>query len=1056
MQFFTEVKYRSINLKHKLMKKILLTLIAICLAQFGFSQGQKNTSDNEKLFNQLQWRNIGPFRGGRSVTSTGVVKQAGTFYMGSVGGGIWKTTDNGIKWKNVSDGFLKTGTVGAIAVSESDPNVVIAGMGEHAARGVMTSMGDGVYKSEDAGASWRHIGLDTSRHISDVLIHPTNPDIIYVSVQGAQFGPSTDRGVYRSTNGGATWDKVLYVSETTGASSLSMDMNNPRILYAAMWDHKRKPWQMISGGKGSGLYKSTDGGTHWEQLKEGLPKEFGKAGISVSRANSNVVYANIEAEGESGGVYRSDDGGKKWRQTTKDRITVTRSWYYMEVFADPQNENTVYVLNAPVLKSIDGGKTFNVLGTPHGDNHHLWIHPKDHNIMINSNDGGANISINGGASWSTQQNQPTAQFYRVIADNQVPYHVYGGQQDNSAIGIKSRTRDNGIDWKDWYSVAGCESAFLAFDPNHPDYVFGGCYQGILDRWNRETQESKSIKEYPELGLSKPAKDFRYRYNWNAPVVSSLQDPSVIYHAGNVVFKSSNGGIDWEQISPDLTKDEKEKQDLGGVPYTNEGAGGENYNTLMSLQLSIHDPDVIWTGSDDGLVHLTRDGGANWTNVTPKKMKEGIVNSIEVSPFEPATAYITLMRYKNMDLTPYIYKTEDFGKSWKLITDGIEGSNTFVRVVRADTKVKGLLYAGTETGMYLSRDDGAHWEQWQLNLPVVPINDLFIRDNDLIAATAGRSFWILDDLSVIQQGKINDQLQLITPKETYRLLGSRSENPSIGTNPLEGVIIDYYLPKAMDTSKLELKIIRDGKLIRSYTNQKDKKFKSWPGGPSKPMLLPSKKGFNRISWDMRRTSVPAVDKVFVLGDYRGGLMPPGKYTAQLSDGTNLVEAPIVIKADPLVEASSEDYNNQDQLLESIQNTLDEIHQEVNTMRTVQKQLQNHLDVLKDMEQYQELYQEGNSLLKELKKWEENVIQPQQKTFQDVINFKNKLNAEFMYLKSYVDGPEPVITNGAKERLNDLEAIWNTYSDELNHLIENPIKSFNETFQAKNIPALIMKK
>ncbi len=1036
------------------MKKIVIIAIALVACQFSFSQSNKN-SKKESVYSQLKWRNIGPFRGGRSVASTGVVKQAGTFYMGSVGGGIWKTTDNGIQWKNVSDGFLNTGTVGAIAVSESDPNVVVVGMGEHAARGVMTSMGDGVYKSEDAGASWKHIGLDNSRHISDVVIHPNNPDLIYVSVQGAQFGPSADRGVYRSTNGGKTWNKVLYVSETTGASSLSMDMNNPRILYAAMWDHQRKPWQMISGGKGSGLYKSTDGGEHWEQLKDGLPKEFGKSGISVSRANSNVVYANIEAEADKGGVYRSDDGGKKWRQTTKDRITVARSWYYMEVFADPQNENTVYVLNAPVLKSIDGGKTFNVLGTPHGDNHHLWIHPFDNTIMINSNDGGANISLNAGKSWSTQQNQPTAQFYRVIADKQVPYHVYGGQQDNSAIGIKSRTRDNGIDWKDWYSVAGCESAFLAFDPNNPDYVFGGCYQGILDRWNRETGESKSIKEYPELGLSKPPKEFKYRYNWNAPVMSSYQDPSVIYHAGNVVFKSSNGGIDWEPISPDLTKNEKAKQEFGGVPYTNEGAGGENYNTLMSLQLSMHDSNVIWTGSDDGLVHLTKDGGKTWENVTPKKMKEGIVNSIEVSPFDPATTYISLMRYKNMDLTPYIYKTENYGKSWKLITDGIEGAHTFVRVVRADPKVKGLLYAGSETGMYFSKDDGAHWEKWQLNLPVVPINDLYIRDNDLIAATAGRSFWILDDLSPIQQGIVNDKMQLFTPKASYRLLGSRPENPQIGTNPLEGVILDYYLPNKLDSTKLELNILKGSKVIRSYTNQKPKNFKTWPGGPSKPMILPSKKGFNRISWDMRRASIPAVEKVFVLGDYRGGLLPPGNYTVQLSDGTTTLEVPIVLKADPLVDANLDNYKDQDVFIERIQNSLEEIHQQVNKMRSIQKQLKHHINVLKEAEIHPDLQKEGTTLLEKLEKWEQNLIQPQQKTFQDVINFKNKLNAEYMHLKSYVDGSEPVVTKGAKQRLDDLQEQWKTLSDSLDQLINSQIKSFNESYQDKNISALLIK-
>lgn len=1037
------------------MTKKLFLISLVLISSWTHAQNKSNdNSKKEELYSGLQWRNIGPFRGGRSVASTGVVKEKGTFYMGSVGGGLWKTTDNGNQWKNVSDGFFKTGTVGAIAVSESDPNIAVVGMGEHPARGVMTSMGNGVYISEDAGVSWKHKGLDKTRHISDVIIHPTNPDLIYVAAQGAQFGPSKDRGIYKSEDGGTTWLKVLYVSETAGASSLSMDMNNPRILYAALWDHKRTPWQMISGGKESGLYKSTDGGDTWKPLTKGLPKEFGKAGISVSRANSNVVYANIEAKGEQGGVYRSDDAGNTWKQTTKDRITVARSWYYMEVFADPLDEQTVYVLNAPMLKSIDGGKNFSLVSTPHGDNHHLWIHPYDSNVMINSNDGGANISLDGAKSWSTQENQPTAQFYRVIADKQVPYHIYGGQQDNSAIGIKSRTRDSGIDWKDWYSVAGCESAFLAFDPNHPDHVFGGCYQGNLDRWNRATGESKSIKEYPELGLSKAASDFKYRYNWNAPVVSSYQNPSVIYHAGNVVFKSFNGGVDWEVISPDLTRNEKEKQVKGGAPFTNEGAGGENYNTLMSLQLSEHDPDVIWAGSDDGLVHLTRDGGSNWKNVTPKKMKEGIINSIEVSSFDAATAYITLMRYKTMDLTPYIYKTEDYGQHWKLITDGIQGDNTFVRVVRADQNRKGLLYAGTETGMYISYNDGASWKPFQLNLPVVPINDLYIRDNDLIAATAGRSFWVLDDLSALQQGELSDQIQLITPKKSYRLLGSRSKNSMIGTNPLEGVIIDYYLPKALDSTELTLSILKEGKVIRSYTNQEDKNFKTWPGGPSKPLVLPSKKGFNRISWDMRRTSVPAVEKVFVLGDYRGGILPPGKYTAQLSTENISVGVPIILKADPLIEASVADYQEQDKYLEQAQKSLEDIHHKVNSMRSVQKQLSHHLEILKELNQQQELQKEAEILLQALKTWENKLIQPDQKTFQDVINFKNKLNAEFMYLKSYMDGAEPVVTSGAKERLSDLEAQWMTHREELDELIGTKVKAFNQSYKALEIPALLM--
>ena len=735
-----------------------LKLLFICMLMLPITanaQKRKNKSSEptikltDSLFHDLKWRNIGPFRGGRSVTSTGVIGQPHTYYMGSTGGGVFKTTDDGITWKNISDNFFKTGSVGAIGISESDTNIVVVGMGEHAARGVMTSMGDGVYKSMDAGKTWTHLGLEKTRHISDVVIHPTNPDIIYVTAQGAQYAPSKERGIYRTTDGGITWKNILSVNDTTGAASLSMDMTNPRVLYASMWQHRRYPWFMESGGKNSGLYKSTDGGDTWKKMKKGLPEDFGKSGVSVSRANPERVFAVVEAEGKKGGVYRSDNAGKTWKQVNNNRVNIARSWYYMEIFADPQNENVVYVLNAPVLKSIDGGKSFSNIAVPHGDNHHLWINPNDNNNLINSNDGGANISFNGGKSWSSQQNQPTAQFYRVITDNLVPYNVYGGQQDNSAIAIASRTNDGGIDWKDWYSVAGGESAFIAFDPNNPETVYGGTYQGNISKWTKTSREQKQIKEYPELGLSIAPKDAKYRYNWNAPIISSPHNRAIIYHAGNVVFKTTDEGISWATISPDLTKNETEKHGPGGGPYTNEAAGGENYNTLTSLVESEHEEGVLYAGSDDGLLHITKNGGSTWENITPKGIKDGIINSIDISPHNPAKAYVVIMRYKSMDLNSYIFKTSNYGQNWTKIVNGLEDPNGFVRVVRADKKRAGLLYAGTETGLCVSNDDGAHWQRLKLNLPIVAINDLTIQDNDLVAATSGRGFWILDDLGVLQ-------------------------------------------------------------------------------------------------------------------------------------------------------------------------------------------------------------------------------------------------------------------------------------------------------------------
>ncbi|MCE2613869.1 glycosyl hydrolase [Flavobacteriaceae bacterium D16] len=1012
---------------------------------------------HDSLFHNLKWRNIGPFRGGRSVASTGVVGQPMTYYMGSTGGGVWKTTDDGITWKNVSDGFLKTGTVGALAVSESNPNIVFAGMGEHAARGVMTSMGDGIYKSTDAGKSWSHMGLDYTRHISDVIIHPSNPDIIYVAAQGAQYGPSNERGIYRSKDGGLSWEKVFYLDANTGASSLSMDMKNPLILYAAMWQHRRYPWTMESGGKASGLYKSTDGGDSWEQMKEGLPKVFGKAGISVSRANPERVFAVIEAEGTKGGVYRSDDAGKKWSQVNKDRINIARSWYYMEIFADPQNENVVYVLNAPVTKSIDGGKSFTPLSTPHGDNHHLWIHPYDNSKMINSNDGGVNISNNGGKSWSSQQNQPTAQFYRVITDNLVPYHVYGGQQDNSAIAILSRTNDAGIDWKDWYSVAGCESAFLAFDPDNPEIVFGGCYQGIIEKWVKASNEGKSIKEYPELGLSIAPEDFKFRYNWNAPIISSPHDRNTIYHAGNVVFRTKDGGHSWDVVSPDLTRNEKSKQGPGGGPYTNEAAGGENYNTLMALVESPHEEGVLWAGSDDGLVHLTRDGGENWIDVTPPDLPESIINSIEVSPHDPATAYVVVMRYKFMDLKPYIFKTSDYGQTWSAIANGIEGAHTFVRVVREDPKRKGLLYAGTETGLYISFDDGLNWQAFQLNLPVVPINDLTIRQNDLVAATAGRSFWILDDLSALQNYPANPEgITLFKPKDSHLIIGGSVDRPvpGLGKNPKSGVTMDYYLADKVDSLELTLEIFQDEKLLKKYSSNKPEDFRSWPGGPPKPEVLPAKKGFNRFTWDFSRQSLPAVDNVFVYGDYRGARVGPGTYTIRLSLGEQTSETTAIILPNPKVNASAADFREQQEFLGQIENTIREIHESVNQMRSARKQVEHYAKLLEANEDARDLLEKGEAIADKIGEWEENLIQPKQKTFQDVINFNNQLNAQLMHLKGYADTAEPRVTMGAKARLKDLLNQWSAFHLEKEKIIDGEMKAYNQMYSALGLPAIIM--
>ncbi len=1045
-----------------MMKKlVLLLLLALPILVFG-QRKKKNQPQYDKidteLLSGLKWRNIGPFRGGRSVTSTGVVGDPMTYYMGSTGGGIWKTTNAGITWKNISDGFLNTGTVGAIAVAESDPNVIFVGMGEHAIRGVMTSSGDGVYRSTDAGRTWEHVGLENSQHISDVIIHPTNPDIVFVTVQGPQYGTSPQKGVYKSIDGGESWKQVLMVNSNVGASSLAMDYTNPRILYASMWQHQRYPWTMQSGGDSSGLYKSTDMGESWEKMEEGLPEAFGKSGISVSRANPDLVFAVIEAEGDEGGVYRSNDGGKEWSQVNKDRVNIARSWYYMEIFADPVDENIVYVANAPVTKSINGGRSFGNLPTPHGDNHHIWINPKNNKNMINSNDGGANVTFDGGKSWSTQQNQPTSQFYRVNTDNLVPYNVYGGQQDNSAIAIASRTNGRGIGWKDWYSVAGCESAYAAFDPDNPFVVYGGCYQGIIEKWDKATGEGKLINQYPELRLGNVPANFSHRFNWNAPIISSPHDRSVIYHGGNVVFKTSDGGQSWEAISPDLTRNNPDQQGKGGGPYTNEAAGGENYNTLMYLTESPHEEGVIWAGSDDGLVHLTKDGGQNWANVTPAGLAEGIINSIEVSPHDPATAYITVMRYKFNDLTPIAFKTNDYGTTWTKITNGVDEAPSFFRVVREDPKVKGLLYGGTETGLYVSFNDGAFWQKIQLNLPVVPINDIMIRQNDLVAATAGRSFWILDDLGAIQQSKgvFEDKIQLYRPKNTYRLFGGSQDNPTPGwgQNPKEGVTLDYYLPNELDSTSITLKVLQNGEEIRSYSSDEAKDFKSWAGGPPKPAALPAKQGLNRFTWDFRRATLPAVSKVFAFGDYRGSRVGPGDYTLRLIHEDDSVEATVTILANPSITASNSDWQDQQSKLVGIESTIRDIHESVNVMRSAKSQLQGYQKRLKGNEAAEVLLDTAKSLVTKIEEWENNLIQPKQQTFQDVINFHNQLNAHLMYLKGAIDETEPQVTKGAAERYDDLMAEWKTFSEAQKQLINVELKAFNDMYEELGLPAVIL--
>ncbi len=649
-------------------------------------------------FQALQWRNVGPYRGGRATTITGVPSQPLVYYMGAAGGGVWKTENGGITWRNVSDGFMAMGSVGSIAVSADDPNVVYVGMGEAPVRGQSSSFGDGMYKSTDAGKTWAHIGLEKTRQISKVLVHPRDENLVYVAAQGSRWVASEERGVYRSADGGKTWKKILFVDPIAGPSDLAMDPSNPRILYAAIWDHQRTPWQVRSGGPHSGIWKTTDGGDNWTRLTEGLPKLMGKIGIGVSPANPDRVYANIESD--EGGVYRSDDAGNTWRRVSEDRVTRARAWYYTEVTPDPKSADVVYVINAPIEKSVDGGRTFQPQPAPHGDNHALWINPNNPLNMANANDGGADITFDGGKSWSTQTNQPTAQFYRVEVDDQTPYKLYGGQQDNTPVAVPSRTFGGGIDRQDWAIVGGGESASFAFDPKDPRYLYATEYQGGITETDTKTNTFRNVMEWPALGLAEPSNLEKYRFNWHAPVTTSPFDHKILYHGGNVVFRSNDRGNTWTVISPDLTRNDKSRQGPGGGPFTNEGAGGEVYNTIYYIVESPVEQGAIWVGTDDGYVQLTRDAGKTWTNVTPKGLAGGQVNAIEASQFAAGTAYVAFTRFKFDDNTPHIFKTTDYGKSWSDLAGSLP-QDIPVRVVREDPKRKGLLFAGTENAVWFS-------------------------------------------------------------------------------------------------------------------------------------------------------------------------------------------------------------------------------------------------------------------------------------------------------------------------------------------------------------------
>ena len=1018
---------------------------------------------DSSLFHALEWRNIGPTRGGRVTTVSGVPNEPLTYYMGATGGGVWKTDDAGITWRNISDGFFKTGSVGSIGIAPDDPNVIYVGMGEAPVRGVASSQGDGVYKSTDAGRTWKHVGLEKTRTISRILVHPKNPDVAWVGAQGTRWVASEDRGVYKTIDGGKTWTKTLTLGPNVGVSELALDATNPRILYAATWEHQRLPWQVKSGGPGSGIWKSVDAGETWTRLAEGLPKGItGKTSVAVSPANPDRVWALVEAEPD-GGLYRSEDAGKTFRRVNDSREIRARPWYYIVVTADPKNPDVVYVMNAPILKSIDGGRTFTTLADPHGDNHALWINPNNPQNLINGNDGGANISFNGGRSWSTQQNQPTAQFYRVNTDNKFPYRVYSGQQDNSSVGqIGWDPSGFVLDWKSWDIRAGCESAFLAFDPNDPRYTYGGCYQGIIEEHDAETGKTRNIQVWPALGLGEPSDLQKYRFNWNAPIIASPHNPKTLYHAGNRLFASTDRGFTWAPVSPDLTRNDRAKQGLGGAPLTNEGAGGEVYGTIYALSESPVERGVIWVGTDDGLVQVTRDGGQTWANVTPAGLPvEGLIATMDASPHARGAAYFALARYKLGDDAPYAYKTSDYGKTWTRITSGMRDSEP-VRVVREDPVRRGLLLAGTETGVYASFDDGARWQSLQLSLPRVPVTDIQIRkDGDVAISTEGRAFWILDDIAPLRELSPNVTTTapyLYKPSDAYRLEWGNPPVPAGagGRNKPSGAVIRYVLPQAADsTQEVKLDILdASGAVIRTHSSKPAAAQPAGPGAPpSRP--LPAKKGMNTFAWDLRSEAPARVTGLLQPGGTQGYRVAPGTFSARLTAFGATSTQPFRVLPDPRERYTEQQVAAQVRLARQAWERVNELHTNVTDLRSVKEQVSSVLGKISDRQDVQDVKDLASSITGKVDSVDNRLVQAKIKTFQDVINFRNGLSDQYLYLQGAIDGSEPPLTKGMTDRFSEIEAEYAPYAEIVRRVLSD-VERFNALLKAKGIDGVVVKR
>ncbi|MBI2274217.1 MAG: glycosyl hydrolase [Bacteroidetes bacterium] len=1049
-------------------KSILLVQAVLLLSLPLFSQKKdkikttipvavKQDNTDSVLLSRQRYRLVGPFRGGRSGAVAGSYKNRNTFYFGNTGGGVWKTSDGGSNWKNITDKYFG-GTIGAVAVAPSDETVIYVGEGENTMRGNVAEGLGGIWRSDDGGKNWRNLGLKDGRHIIRIVVHPKDPNTVWVAVMGHLFGPNEERGVFKTTDGGKTWKKTLFVNNQTGCSDLVMEPGNPSVFYAGMWRVIRTPHSMESGGEGSGLYKSVDGGETWTSItaKKGLPKDtWGIVGVAVAPSNTDKIYAIIE--NAKGGLFMSADGGESWTLTSNDNNIRQRAWYYSKVFVDPKNENLVYCPNVEFMRSRDGGRTFQSVNTPHGDHHDLWIDPEDGNRMIVADDGGAQVSFDGSNNWSTMNNQPTAQFYRVSTDNSFPYRILGAQQDNSTVRIKSRTSGAGITERDWDVTAGSESGYVQADPTNPDIVYGGNYGGYLSRLDHRTGENRAINVWPDNPMGAGADVLKYRFQWNFPFFFSPHNPKRLYAGGNHLFVTENEGQSWETISPDLTTNDKSRQASSGGPITKDNTSVEYYCTIFTAAESVLEKDLLWTGSDDGLVHVSKDGGKNWENVTPPEAGKWMMwNCIETDPFRKGTAYFVGTKYKLDDFAPYIFKTEDYGKTWKKITNGIDTMH-FTRAMRADKKRPGLLYAGTEYGMYISYDDGANWKKFQLNLPIVPITDLTIKENDLIVATQGRSFWVLDDLTVVQQKDaevLNKNLHVFAANDAYRTEGGGRRGrgqagmpQNMGENPAVGVVFNYYLKNVTDSSKLSITVFdKQNKPIKTFS-------KSAKENTDK---IDYNSGMNQFVWDMNYPPAETVEGLILWnGRISTVKAAPGTYKARFTFGKDSVEVPFVIKADPNYKMTEADYDAQVGFLLQVRDKFSEVQRAIKQIRSLRSQINDFTAKLETGDGIKDIKKMGDSINKQMTAVEEALYQTKSKSGQDVLNFPIRLNDKLAGLYGVASSGQNPPSKQAREAFAELGGQSDVQLAKLKKIMDTDLKAFNKMINDKQLPVIGVK-